>query len=127
VFRIENTKFKMFSKLFKKSKNGKFIQSLASSNPPDYNQFSIEQYVRTVNKLIIRVGNVNRDLETVESDKKRGSLPAYESERDHNLRKLIDNYGIGGGIAPGVGCPKIPVFPPREKKHNQTKSPKYPV
>jgi hypothetical protein len=78
-------------------------------------------------KLIIRVANVNRDLETVESDKKRGRLPPYESERDHNIRKLIDNYGIGGGIAPGVSCPKIPVFPPREKMRNQAKPPKCPA
>jgi len=117
----------MFNKLFKKLKTRKSSQPLASSDTADNNQFSVEQYVRNVKQLTIRVTKVNRDLEAVESDKKKGSLPAYESERDHNLRKLTDNYGIGSSMAPGVGCPKIPVFPPREKKPNQPKPPKYPA
>jgi hypothetical protein len=60
--------------------------------------------------LIFRVADINRNIEGAEPDKKKGKLPPYETEKDYQLRRLVDNYGFGG-----VG-PKIPTFPPREKK-----------
>jgi len=64
-------------------------------------------------KLTLR--SENRDLENAESDKKKGRLPAYETEQDHYLGKLMDNYG-SGGLGGGFGAPKLPNIPPRQKK-----------
>jgi hypothetical protein len=68
---------------------------------------------------------LNQDIENLDSDKKKGKFPMYESEKDHQLRKLEENYGFGGGLGGGFGCPKIPVMPPREKKPKKEKPPKY--
>jgi hypothetical protein len=62
------------------------------------------------------VTNSNAQLEHLEADKKKGKLPSYQSERDYQLDRLMDNYGASGGFVSGFGCPKIPVMPPRQKK-----------
>jgi hypothetical protein len=68
--------------------------------------------------------SVNRELESIESDQKKGKLPAYETEQEHHNRKLVDNYGPGRGMGSvgAMGVPKIPNFAPSEKPK---KPPKY--
>ena len=67
------------------------------------------------------MANSNAQLETLEADKKKGKLPSYESEKDYQLNRLMENYGASGGFVSGFGCPKIPVMPPREKKPRKGK------
>jgi hypothetical protein len=66
-------------------------------------------------------------LEDLESDKTRGKLPVYETEQDHHVRKMVNNYGQMGGFVGSVGglCPKIPDIPPRQKKQKKDKPPYY--
>jgi hypothetical protein len=65
-----------------------------------------------------RVPNSNAQLEHLETDKKKGKLPSYESEKDYQLNRLMENYGAS---VSGFGCPKIPVMPPRQKKEKKGK------
>jgi hypothetical protein len=119
--------FKLFGK---KSKSSQTSTEESSLNPPDYDHDSTERYdphPSCKSQLIFRVANLNQDLEQVEPDKKRGTLPAYETEKDHHLRKLMDNYGSGGSMGGFGGSPKIPTMPPRVKKPKKEKPPKYPA
>jgi len=116
----------MILKLFgKKGKSAS--ESSSSSEPPNYDHDSSERhYNQQAYQLTGRVLDANRELEQVEPDKKKGKLPAYETEKDHHLRKLVDNYGPGGGMGGFGGAPKLPNIPPRVKKPKKEKPPKYP-
>jgi hypothetical protein len=109
-------------KLFKKGKGGN-----RTNNPPDYNEDSSRRYNIPIHELMIRIDDINRELEDIGPNTKKGKLPAYETEKDHHLRKMMDNYGPGGGIGGGFGSPKLPVIPPREKKPKREKPPTYPL
>jgi hypothetical protein len=104
----------MFRKLFKSSN-----QSQSGSDPPAY-ESSPPKYVHREMGLTF---SVNRELESIQSDRKKGKLPAYETEQEHHVRKLMDNYGPGGGMgaAGAMGVPKLPTFAPREKKPKKQK------
>src|SRR5277367_340011 len=119
----------MILKLFgKKSKSRNPNESSSSSDPPNYDQESSERYyLPPEHQLTFRVLEANQDLEQVEPDKKKGKLPAYETEKDHHLSKLMDNYGAGGGMGAFGGSPKLPDIPPRVKKPKKEKPPKYPA
>jgi hypothetical protein len=71
---------------------------------------------------------LSQDLENLDVDgtnEKNGKPPVYESEKDHQLRKLEENYGFGGGIGgPGFGCPKLPIMAPRQQKPKKDKASK---
>ena len=119
----------MMLKLFgKKSKSGNSSESSSPSEPPNYDQDPSGRYQCVYpHQLTCRILDVNQELEQVEPDKKKGKLPAYETERDHHLRKLMDNYGAGGGMGGFGGSPKLPNIPPRVKKPKKEKPPKYPA
>jgi len=69
--------------------------------------------------------SANRELKGIESNQKKGKLPAYETEQEYHVRNLVDNYGPGVMASAGaMGVPKIPSFAPREKPKKQ-KPPKY--